>query len=107
MTVLRFGDIREITTSTGTELRLVVSSDFHLTAQGDVVLTVLCYPAELLPDVWRSVPVEFPPDRGGPQRALLDRVFTVGRERVREKRGGLGAEAAADARSALARIFLG
>ena len=108
MSAPRFGDVYLISSAGGApEPRLIVSSDFHLTVQSDIVLTVLLYPAELIPDAWRSVPVELPENRGGAHRALLDRVFAVGQERLGEQVGSLTPEAASDARAALSRIFLG
>ena len=108
MSIPRFGDVYLITSTGGApEPRLIVSSDFHLTVQSDIVLTVLLYPAELIPEAWRSVPVDLPPNRGGPHRALLDRVFAVGRERLGDQVGSLTPAASDDARAALSRIFLG
>jgi mRNA-degrading endonuclease toxin of MazEF toxin-antitoxin module len=107
-----FADIRGIarlppTTVGAGEPRLVVSSDFHLTTQPGVVLTALLYPAELVPDVWRSVPVSLPAEQGGPSRALLDRIFTVSRGRLIHSVGSLDPRAAEDARAALTKILLG
>ena len=108
MSVPRFGDIYLIDSPGGApEPRLIVSSDFHLAVQPDIVLTVLLYPAELVPEAWRSVPVDLPPERGGPQRALLDRVFATTRDRLGEHLTSLDQDVIHDARSALAKIFLG
>lgn len=108
MSVPHFGDIYLIDSPGGAaEPRLIVSSDFHLAVQPDIVLTVLLYPAELVPDAWRSVFVELPPTRGGAQRALLDRVFAISRDRLRDHLASLDQAAIEDARSALSKIFLG
>lgn len=108
MSIPHFGDVYLIDSPGGApEPRLIVSSDFHLTVQADIVLTVLLYPAELIPEAWRSIPVALAPERGGPHRALLDRVFAISRDRLREHLTSLDPDVINGARSALAKIFLG
>ena len=108
MSVPSFGDIYLIDSPGGApEPRLIVSSDFHLAVQPDIVLTALLYPAELVPDAWRSVFVELPPACRGAQRALLDRVFAISRDRLRDHLASLDQAATEDARAALGKIFLG
>jgi hypothetical protein len=107
VTAPRFGDVYLIETDgAAPDTRLIVSSDFHLTVQAEVVLTALCYPAELVPDVWRSTTVDLPATRG-PQRVLLDRIFAIGRARLSERITSLDPQAASEARAALTKILLG